>query len=266
MLVDAAGACYVLVGSFISFNLLDLLLRQFYRSPKRNSFVRSLNEKEFVNYVSRVVSNVHAVASTFLGFYCIFHTPLTSASLVYSSLPMHMVALFITAGYLCYDLLNMMRHWEALMDGTMVVHHLVCSTSFVLGVMYSRGNLIQVAFLVNEASTPFLNQRWFLLQAGKKTTAFYKVNLGMFALSFVVFRVLWNTILLVAVMWCWYENLWQAEVGMEFIICALLTLLCGVHCCINYHWGFLIVGKFVEAVAGRTSPKSTAATKVEKEE
>lgn len=264
------------MGSFLSFIGLDMLCRQLYHLLDRKNFVRSLNEKAFVNYVSRLVSNVHAVVATVLGFYCIYHTPLTSANLVYSSMHMHMVALFITAGYLCYDLLNMLRNWDALMDNTMVVHHLVCLTSFIVGVVYGRGNLIQVAFLVNEASTPFLNQRWFLLEAGKKNTAFYKVNLGLFALTFVAFRVVWNTALLGAVVWCWHENLWQAVVGVEFAVCLLLTLLCGVHCCINYRWGYMIVGKFVQAVTGRCSsaagPKfvafasAAAARPVEKEE
>lgn len=75
----------------------------------------------------------------------------------------------------------------------MLLHHIVCSAGFYVGVRYQFGVIYLAIMVQNEVSTPFLNLRFFLAEFGKKKTWYYTLNEVLFCVVFFISRIAMNS-------------------------------------------------------------------------
>jgi hypothetical protein len=124
-----------------------------------------------IEWRSRVVSNIHAAVATLLGIYCFIwsddailamNDPMASTFGVVWSRD---ISLSITCGYLAYDLLLCMYYGSispGMVDRLTFIHHALIIMAFGLGVIWHIGTFYMTAFMINEASTFFVNGNFFL--------------------------------------------------------------------------------------------------------
>ncbi|RYG50988.1 hypothetical protein EON66_11265 [archaeon] len=124
-------------------------------------------------------------------------------------------AIGVTVGYMIFDLvygLLVARNLEK----AMIVHHVLVLLSYgVGGVVYGVGIPYQALFLINEASTPFVNVHFSIKSKGLVRTL---NGLGMW-LTYLLFRVVANTVLLASCMRTVTPHVWSLGgglVGMYF--------------------------------------------------
>ena len=107
-------------------------------------------------------------------------------------------------------------------DGiSMIVHHVICSFGFFLGVHYQFG-VLYLAFMVqNEISTPFLNSRFFMAELGMKKSFLYLVNDISFCVMFFLDRIILNSLLFLNVdsnIWYWDFPKHSVPVVMGYLL------------------------------------------------
>ena len=219
--------------------------------PWRRFFPRygSLTAAERVDWNSRVVSALHTAASL-VGFWrCSveregldsYGSPVAAA---FSHTETRTLHLMVTAGYLAYDLVLCLRY-PSVSSPLTLVHHVVIIVAFGLGVATHFGTFYMCVLLVNEASTTFLNLRFFLLHLRLNGTAAYAFNGVCLCLSFLACRVLVTWALMAHIAWTWvtlWDVHWHALDLSRRAMLVFLTALAFVHAVVNLVWFRQIVG------------------------
>jgi hypothetical protein len=144
-------------------------------------------------------------------------------------------------------------------DALTLTHHILIIVAFSLGTLTHIGTTVMAAFLLNEASTPFLNLNFFLAAmrsaglwsdeqnasqsfSARTMSLLYKLNGVALLLLFLLFRVCFNLAVLVTLLltWIMLPNLWIGHSAPipPFVLaqCALLSTLAAGHCAINLAW------------------------------
>jgi hypothetical protein len=149
-------------------------------------------------------------------------------------------ALMVTCGYLTYDLaLCTYYRREPWVTRLTLLHHALIMAAFSLGVWWHIGTHFMAVFLLNEASTPFLNANvYFAMFGGERAKAspLYKLNGFALLLSFLVARVGLNLWAVWRILWgCWrpLQHLYWVVPPSVLAMCVLLTALAIGHTAIN---------------------------------
>lgn len=125
---------------------------------------------------SRIASTVHATTVALLsGLFCLlrpfswFDGPLMLHGTGFSTPEYTFVRALVawTAGYFVSDFCVMLLE-PSVFEMTGVVHHMLICPFFIAGIVLNTGTPVHFVFLLEEASTPLLNWRWFLIQIEKR--------------------------------------------------------------------------------------------------
>lgn len=97
----------------------------------------------------------------------------------------------IVVGYLISDLYLGITHMDWPGSYMMLFHHALGIFSMIYTAVYHFGTGMVVCIVVVEATSPFVNFRWFFEKSGLKTSApmLYLVNGAMITLSWFVLRI-----------------------------------------------------------------------------
>lgn len=145
------------------------------------------------------------------------------------------------------------------------LHHVVAACSYGLGVYFQWGTWIQINFLINELSTPFLQFTWFFRFMNLRHTPIDKASRVAFALLFFISRIVWNTV------FCWwvFRAVQTVVIPPRVIpyVFWIQVVLISAHCSLQYFWFYKIVqifvaGKAEDKVMGVDETKAEAAAKI----
>ncbi|CAN8075787.1 unnamed protein product [Agarophyton chilense] len=95
----------------------------------------------------------------------------------------------VLAGYLLTDLLHIIAQYPQLGKMDIVMHHVAFLACAISAGYYSLHPFAFSWLIIGEASTPFLNARWFLIRAGKGSTRYFRAIEAMFGLVFIITRL-----------------------------------------------------------------------------
>jgi len=214
-----------------------------------------LSEEEKAEWVSRIVSNVHAIFASLGAFRWILNdwqTIQTDFDFAFGGSEIRHFYMMCTAGYLFYDLMLCLKYLRSFGEITTLIHHIVILIAYSLGLHYHFGTFYMGFFLINEVSTPFLNIRWFLFKMGLTDTKYYEWNGYQLAISFFIFRVVLNLIAVEHMtrgFYRFYAVLISRE-GLPTAVLFFLPVLAWVHVSINLYWFWLIISKVWRKLRG----------------
>ncbi|CAF0711144.1 unnamed protein product [Brachionus calyciflorus] len=153
--------------------------------PRYSKVYQSIPLHQQASTVIRILSSFHATIATILSLCLVyFDKDLNDNKLLYSSFAISFTLNF-SIGYLAFDMLIMLMH-RAEFEWFFAVHHFVSIVAFYCCSTAGVFPYIALCRLISEGSTPFLNNRWFLLTINQKDSKLYKIN-GIFLI--VVFTL-----------------------------------------------------------------------------
>eukprot|EP00178_Gracilaria_changii_P016607 TRINITY_DN47859_c0_g1_i1.p1 TRINITY_DN47859_c0_g1~~TRINITY_DN47859_c0_g1_i1.p1 ORF type:complete len:314 (-),score=30.59 TRINITY_DN47859_c0_g1_i1:917-1858(-) len=95
----------------------------------------------------------------------------------------------ILAGYLLTDLWHVIAQYPQLGKMDIIMHHVAFLACAIAAGHYSLHPFTFGWLIIGEASTPFLNTRWFLIKAGKGSTKYFRIIEALFGLVFITTRL-----------------------------------------------------------------------------
>jgi len=224
---------HISVYSFIAFWLFYLLSDIFFL---QFSFYKKLSAADKVEWGSRVVSDINALYVTYGAVKSILvekvwdENPFTG----YSWISDYYHRVFV--GYIAYDLILVFLH-ASLRSKSTILHHVVAIFAYPIGLVYHNVQMLTNAYLATEATTPFVNNRWFLAATKLTHTRTYILNGLLMTLGFLVIRVILVPYTSAKAL----ANHWEEAISLKaipqffmFIILPTMTLL-------NTYWTLLML-------------------------
>lgn len=218
MIVTLVSCLGCLFLYYITYTIAPILHQFINKNNKQQSyneqfspFQRKVNAQKFVSFV-------HGIISTYGALRCVY--PYTISILHYSkvlayeepylldSIALRYWYLEVTLGYFSADLFLYLQDLTqySFLD---VAHHVISIAAYLIGLMSENatGSFGMIAFQTNEISTPFYHLRFFMgLSSRLKQTALYKINEAIFSILFLIFRILYNGLVLVSAL---YANFYE---------------------------------------------------------
>lgn len=148
---------------------------------------------------------LHAIVSTSLGYYGIFYTcdgweqgktPLNDENCLINPKDIHYKLLLHTAGFLIYDLIlyGLLVGAKGTLAVQTFIHHILGASGFYL-TLYTED--VPVVFgvlsLLLEASTVFLDLRWFIYEFKIKNTLVPLLNTGSLFIAYLFSRIFFQS-------------------------------------------------------------------------
>lgn len=156
--------------------------------PKYSKLYQSIPLHQQPSTVIRILSSFHATIATLLSLCLVyFDHDLYENKLLYSSFAISFTLNF-SIGYLAFDMLIMLMH-RSEFEWFFVVHHIVSVVAFYCCSTAGVFPYIALCRLISEGSTPFLNNRWFLLTLNKKESKLYIYNGIVLIIVFALVRI-----------------------------------------------------------------------------
>lgn len=183
--------CLYIFFWFLFFHLLYRFFQVF--SPKiwpetYNKLLR--NDKNEADYWdSCVVSTIHGILVAGVGFYVIFtQEGYFTEDYEFESREALLCGYIIT-GYLISDAYLCLTHlmWPGL--NMLLFHHFLGIYCFGYAILHHFGTGMVVSSVVLEATSPFINNRWFFDKSGYRQSSMYLINGVMITLSWFVLRI-----------------------------------------------------------------------------
>jgi hypothetical protein len=137
------------------------------------------------------VSSVHGVVVSAVGFYVLAtQEELYVQGYAYET-PESRLCVAIVVGYLISDMYLGLTHMEWPGSEMMLFHHVLGIFSMIYTAVHHIGTGMVVCIVVLEATSPFVNFRWFFEKNGLKQTSpiLYIVNGVMITLSWFLLRI-----------------------------------------------------------------------------
>lgn len=138
-----------------------------------------------------VVSSVHGFMVSVVGFYVLFtEEELYTRGYSYQS-PLSLLCVHIIVGYLISDLYLGLTHLDWPGTNMMLFHHILGIFSMIYTTAHHFGSGLIVCLVVLEATSPFINFRWFFDKSGMKITSptLYLINGAMITISWFALRI-----------------------------------------------------------------------------
>ncbi|KAL6554436.1 hypothetical protein OROMI_020109 [Orobanche minor] len=155
----------------------------------------NLTKSRQIEWNNRAMSTFHAVYITPVSLYFVFRSdvfignlncgPITLQSSTFST-----CALGASVGYFISDLGMIIWRYPSLGGMEYVIHHLFSLVAVSYAMLTGEVQFYTYVVLISEATTPWINIRWYLDAAGMKRSGAYIVNGIVIFLSWLVARIL----------------------------------------------------------------------------
>lgn len=162
-------------------------------SSRLSTSYRGLSPPVRVEWLSRVVSNLHAAVLTPALAAAVFGDASLAAGGRLSAGPAVHGLLKVGLGYFIYDAVLVTAYRQTISaPGQTLFHHalVLSSVSWVLSVRLPLATVWAALLFLTEASTPFVNQRWFMAFRHRQSGA-YKVTGVAMTVAFFAARPLY---------------------------------------------------------------------------
>jgi len=177
-------------------------------------------------------------------------TTTTSSLDIYESLECSNI---IFVGYLLYDLYHVVQLYPKLGGVDMILHHLLFLTCSTITGHYQILHLPFGWLILGEISTTLLSLRWLLIKTGRGHTSIFKYIQLLFAIAFLVIRVIIYNMGIFHLIWNTSTVLTQLPVPSFFL--GIVLLLLGSGSVLNLFWAHKICKM---AVSSSSSSSSSA--------
>ncbi|XP_022149741.1 transmembrane protein 56-B isoform X2 [Momordica charantia] len=148
-----------------------------------------------VEWNNRGFSTFHALVAASSSLYLLllsstFHPGSSDELLIRRTSSLSDMTLGFSIGYFLSDLAMVLWYFPALGGLEYVLHHALSLFSIVQSLLSGQGQIYILMVLFTESTTPFVNLRWYLDNAGNKNSNFYVVNGIALFFGWLVARIL----------------------------------------------------------------------------
>lgn len=211
-----------------------------------------LSQQQRIDWSSRIASNVQCVISTVSAVHILFFDEAAVGALanpaiaVFGQSEARDVWMLLFIGYLVYDLMLVLHQLAVFPDWSVVVHHVLILTAWTAGLAFGWCTLYLGGLLINELSTPFINQRYILKHKGLTDSRAYVINGYLLIGSFLLFRIIACAAVVLHIGFAWLEigvrqgQMWTLP-SEHIAALLLLSIAAGVHMGINGWWFWRII-------------------------
>ncbi|XP_011100502.1 transmembrane protein 56-B [Sesamum indicum] len=183
----------IIVGIFVCKTVYDLsrLMSAGYFKSYLN-----LTKSQQIEWSNRAISTFHAVYIATVSLYLLFWSDLYSDDLHHGPITLRsstlsVFALGVSVGYFLSDFSMIIWFYPSLGGMEYVIHHILSLVGVMYTMLTGEGQLYTYMVLVSEATTPWINLRWYLDAAGMKRSSAYIVNGVVIFIAWLVARILW---------------------------------------------------------------------------
>eukprot|EP01116_Phalansterium_solitarium_P023120 TRINITY_DN793_c0_g5_i1.p1 TRINITY_DN793_c0_g5~~TRINITY_DN793_c0_g5_i1.p1 ORF type:complete len:282 (-),score=95.54 TRINITY_DN793_c0_g5_i1:197-1042(-) len=195
----------IIVGSFIACQL-SYVWGNWYFSRKSRTY-RKLSEQDKIEWQTRIASTLHALVAFSIAAYLVLFDQKFNADPVNYRQPWGVIVMAIGVGYFAADFVLIVRY-NIQPLAPIIAHHVFAGWGFLAGVSEMGKCLwFGVYLLITEGSTPFNNIYWILEKCGLASTRLGRAVGKLFALSWLMFRILINPFLIYKVYISWPQML-----------------------------------------------------------
>lgn len=181
----------VIIGIFACKTVYDLsqLISPVYFKSYTN-----LTKPRQIEWSNRAMSTFHAVYIAIVSLYFVFWSDLYSNDLQRGPITLRSStfstsALGVSAGYFLSDLSMIIWRYPSLGGMEYVIHHLLSIVGATYAILTSEAQIYAYMILISEATTPWINIRWYLETAGMKKSRAYTINGVVIFLAWLVARI-----------------------------------------------------------------------------
>jgi len=220
----------------------------------RNVFssYNSLSIAKKVEWDSRVVSTINAFIITGGACILLFSSPVFADNpFVHASFYSHLL-ISILWGYFFYDACLILFNRE-LLNAPTLTHHLLGVFLFGIGKLTGSGHYLLLIWATTEATTPFVNQRWFFYVSDLKESNLYIINGILMAVGFLLLRTITIPALSVLALTSHYaDSLTQVRPFVRYSTYAGISLIFLVNC----YWTLLIWRGLIKTLSSMRALKN----------
>lgn len=172
--------------NFLMFFALFKMCAYYFKTHDLFSSIKGFDNK--INFVVRMVSSIHAVLSTGAALLVLyFDKDIYLNELLFKSYGITLT-LTLSIGYMAYDICIMSLYRQT-GDAASFLHHFVSIVAFHACSTRGVFPLIAIVRLTSEFSTPFINNRWFMVTLNKKDSKYFKYNAYIMVITFCLCRI-----------------------------------------------------------------------------
>ncbi|MEW5299597.1 MAG: hypothetical protein WDW36_002596 [Sanguina aurantia] len=140
--------------------------------------------------VTRIVGALHNAVQIPIAL-SVLASPVFIANPVYAITNLSTIMLTLSGGYFLHDLVFCIIRFE--LEGPFyTMHALFCCIAYTYGLQSGFLHYYGAAFLMWEASTPFVHIRWFMFKLGAENTTAYVLNGVAMIVAFFSARIVWG--------------------------------------------------------------------------
>uniref|UniRef100_A0A9I9DJV1 TLC domain-containing protein n=1 Tax=Cucumis melo TaxID=3656 RepID=A0A9I9DJV1_CUCME len=148
-----------------------------------------------VEWNNRGFSTFHALVAASSSLYLVLFSSTFDPSsrnelLIRRSSSLSDMTLGFSIGYFLSDLAMVLWLFPALGGFEYIVHHVLSLFSIIQSLLSGQGQVYILMVLFTESTTPFVNLRWYLDNAGQKNSNLYVINGIALFLGWLVARIL----------------------------------------------------------------------------
>ncbi|KAL2482199.1 Translocation associated membrane protein [Forsythia ovata] len=164
-------------------------------SPVYFKSYSSLAKTKQIEWNNRAISTFHAVFVATMSLYLILCSDLYSDNqlrgpITLRSSKLSTSSLGVSVGYFITDLGMILWFYPSLGGMEYVFHHLLSMTGVTYTMLTGEAQVYTFMVLISEATTPFINMRWYLDEAAMRRSRAYIINGVMMFLAWLVARIL----------------------------------------------------------------------------
>ncbi|CAF0739139.1 unnamed protein product [Brachionus calyciflorus] len=212
---------------FILYQILIITLKSYW------SLFQSLPRHKQLDFVVRIISTLHAIAIFSIASYILItDNKIYENKLIYRSNASVWLT-NIAIGYFIYDTCLMFIYKKELFNWQYLLHHLIGIISSLVIKYYGYFGYIAIIRSLSEASTLFINLRWFLLTLKLEDTKLYIWNGIVVVISFGLVRILALYPLWMNFYECFSHKQWHLIHSYFKILCVGVTVPLDM---LNIYW------------------------------
>ncbi|CAI9754479.1 unnamed protein product [Fraxinus pennsylvanica] len=164
-------------------------------SPGYFKSYSSLAKSKQIEWNNRAISTSHAIFIATMSLYLTLCSDLYSddqlrGPITLRSSKLSTSALGVSVGYFITDLGMILWFYSSLEGMEYVIHHLLSLTGVTYAMLTGEAQVYTFMVLISEATTPVINLRWYLDEAGMKRSRAYIINGVVMFLAWLVARIL----------------------------------------------------------------------------
>jgi hypothetical protein len=200
-----------------------------------------------------IVSTLHAIIISFAAWDCGWRDGFFSSNDLTLTSNCSSNCLTIFVGYVLSDLCWLLYYYQE-WPGTlpMILHHVLAVITYSDLHAQQLGHNITLVVLLFEATTPFVNCRWFLSQMDWKDTKLYVVNGLLMTIGWLIIRVVVGAYVGV---WMWRMRAQMAEEARWFTQWISLIGAYTLGYALQWFWFVKIVQGAMKVLTGPKSQK-----------